>query len=69
MYWRKIEKIIRTVHVKNEVLHRLNEEVNIKCTMKRKKDNWVGHILRRNYLLRHVVEGKIGEKIEMMGGE
>jgi hypothetical protein len=53
--------------VNNEVLHRLNEEV--KYTMKRKKDNWVGHILRRNYLQRHVVEGKIGEKIEVTGGE
>jgi len=27
-------------------------------TIKRIKDNWVGHILRRNCLLKHVTEGQ-----------
>jgi hypothetical protein len=27
--------------------------------MKKKKTNWFGHILRRNYLLKHVIERKI----------
>jgi hypothetical protein len=30
--------------------------------MKRKKANWIGHILGKNYLLRHCVEGEMGGK-------
>jgi len=33
--------------------------------IKRKKANWIGHILRGNWLLKHVIEGKIkGRKDE-----
>jgi ribosomal 50S subunit-associated protein YjgA (DUF615 family) len=42
-----------------EVLHRVKEERNILHTIKRRKANWIGHILRRNRLLKHVIEGKI----------
>jgi hypothetical protein len=42
-----------------EVLHRVKEDGNIH-TMKRTEVNWIGHILRRNCLLKHVIEGKIG---------
>jgi len=31
------------------------------------KDNWFGHILRRNYLLKHVTAGKIEGKKEVTG--
>jgi hypothetical protein len=34
-------------------------------TIKQKKANWIGHILRRNCLLKHTTEGKI----EGMGKE
>jgi len=34
---------------------------------KGKKSNWIGHILRKNCLLRHVTEGKIEGRIEVMG--
>jgi hypothetical protein len=45
--------------VKNEeVLHRAKEERNIPHTIKRRKANWIGHILRRNFLIKHVIEGK-----------
>jgi hypothetical protein len=27
--------------------------------IKRRKANWIGHSLRRNYLLKHIMEGKI----------
>jgi hypothetical protein len=27
--------------------------------IKRRKANWIGHILRRNCLLKHVIEGKL----------
>jgi hypothetical protein len=42
-----------------EVLHRENEERNILQTIKRRKANWIGHILRRKCPLKQVVEGKI----------
>jgi hypothetical protein len=29
------------------------------CPIKRRKVNWIGHILRRNCILKHVIEGKI----------
>jgi hypothetical protein len=36
-------------------------------TTKRRKANWIGHILRRNCLLKHVIEGKLEGRIEMTG--
>jgi hypothetical protein len=32
-----------------------------------RKANWIGHILRRNCLLKHVIEGKLEGRIEMTG--
>jgi hypothetical protein len=45
----------------------VNEERNIVHTIKRSKANWIGHILRRNCLLKHVIEGKLEGRIEMTG--
>jgi hypothetical protein len=46
--------------VRNEaVLHRVEKECNILYTVKRRKANWIGHILRRNCRLKHVTEGRI----------
>jgi hypothetical protein len=57
--WRRMEKISWTDHVRNEeVLHRVKEERYILHTIKRIKANWIDHILRRNCLLKHVIEGK-----------
>jgi hypothetical protein len=50
-----------------EVLHRVKEERNILHTIKRRKANWIGHILLRNCLLIHVIERKLEGRIEMMG--
>jgi hypothetical protein len=50
-----------------EALHRVQEERNILHTVKRRKANWIGHILRRNCLLKHVFEGKIEGRIEVTG--
>jgi hypothetical protein len=50
-----------------EVLHRVKEERNILNTIKRRKANWIGHILRRNCLLKHVIGGKLEGKTEMTG--
>jgi hypothetical protein len=46
-----------------EVLRRVKEERNIVHTIKRRKANWIGHILRRNYLLKHVIEGMLKGRI------
>jgi hypothetical protein len=62
--WRRAE-INWTDHVRNEVLHRAKEEWNILHTMKRRKANWIGHILRRNCLLKDVSEGNIEKRIEV----
>jgi hypothetical protein len=63
-----MEKISWTDRVINEeVLHRVKEERNILHTIKRRKVNWIGHILRRYCLLKHVIEGKLEERIEMTG--
>ena len=51
-----------------EVIERVKEERrNILQKMKRRKANWIGHILRRNCLLKHVIEGKIDGRIEVTG--
>ena len=47
-------------HVSNEkVLHRVKEERNILYKIKRRKANWIGHILPRNCFLKHFVEEKV----------
>jgi hypothetical protein len=49
-----------TDRVRDEaVLHRVKEGRNILHTIERRKADWIGHILRRNCLLKHVFEGKI----------
>jgi hypothetical protein len=63
-----MEKISWTDRVRNEeVLHRVKEERNILHTIHRRKANLIGHILRRNCLLKHVIEGKVEGRIEMTG--
>ena len=50
-------------HVRNEeVLLRVNEQRNILHEIRKQKANWIGRILRRNCLLKQVIEGKIKEK-------
>jgi hypothetical protein len=57
-----------TDRVKNEEeLHRVKEEKGILHTKQRKKTIWIGHILRRNCRLKHVIVGSIEEKIEVTG--
>ena len=42
-----------------EVLLRFNEQRNILYEIRKRKANWIGHVLRRNCLLKQVIEGKI----------
>jgi hypothetical protein len=53
--------------VRNEVLRRVKEQKNILHGISERNPNWIGHILRRNCLLRQVIEGKIKGGIEMTG--
>jgi hypothetical protein len=64
-FWRRIEKNSWTDRVRNEVLQRVKEEMNILHTIRRRKVNWIGLILRRNCLLKHVIEGEIDERIDV----
>jgi hypothetical protein len=52
---------------KNEVLFRVKEQRKILHEISKWKSNWIGHILRRNCLLRQVTEGKIKGGIEVTG--
>jgi hypothetical protein len=53
-----MEKNSRTNRVKRGVTHRVNEERKFLHAIKRRKVNWIGHILSRNCLMRKVIEGK-----------
>ena len=46
---------------------RTEQERNIVHTTIRRKANWIGHILRRNCLLKHIIEVKTEGKIEVTG--
>ena len=48
-----------------EELHRVKEERNIQHTIKRRKTNLIGHILRRNYFLKHVTKGRKEGRIKV----
>ena len=50
-----------------EVLLRVKEKRNILHEIRKRKANWIGHILRRNCLLQRVIEGKIKGGIEVKG--
>ena len=54
--------------MRNEkVLYRVKEKSNIIHTIKDRKANWIGHILSRNCLLKHIIEGKIEGGLEVKG--
>ena len=50
-----------------EILHSVKEDRNILHTAKRKKAYWIGHILCRSCLLKHVIEGKMEGRIVVEG--
>ena len=47
------------------MLLRVNEQRNILHEIRKRKANWTGHILRRNCLLKQVIEEKIKGQIEV----
>ena len=55
--WRRMEKISWTDHVrKEEVLLRVNEQRNILHEIRKRKVNWIGHILPGNCPLKQVID-------------
>jgi hypothetical protein len=63
-----VEKISWTEHVKHEeVLLRVKEQRNNLHEISKRKANWISHILRRNCLLRQIIEGNIKGGIEVTG--
>jgi hypothetical protein len=63
--WKK--KFNWTDRERNKVLHRVKMERNMIQTIKRKKTNWICHILCINCLLKYVIEGTLEGKIEVKG--
>ena len=43
----------------------VNGQRNILHEIRKRKPNWIGHILRRNCLLKQVIEGKIKGEMDV----
>jgi hypothetical protein len=62
-----METISWTDRVRNEeVLQRVQEEMNCLQTIKKRKPNWFDHVWRRNCLRNHFVEENIEERLEVI---
>ena len=48
-----------------DLLLRVNEQRNILHEIRKRKANWIGHILRRNCLPKQVIEGNIKGEMEL----
>ena len=61
-YCKRNEKVIRSEKVTNEeILERTGEKRTLINNIICRKANWIGHILRRNCLLRDVIKGQMSE--------
>ena len=47
-----------------EVIRKISKERNTVHAVNRRQDNWFGHFLRRNCLVKDLIEGKIEGKRE-----
>jgi hypothetical protein len=64
--WRSMDKMSWTDRVRNEVLQRVKVvRDNPTSYKKRRKTNWIGDILRRKCLPKHVTEGKTEGSLEV----
>ena len=48
-----------------DVLLRVNEQMKILHEIRKRKANWIDHILRRNCILKQAIEGKIKGETEV----
>ena len=53
--------------MRNGVPHRVNEDRKFLRAIRRRKVNWIGHILRRNSILKDDIVGKIAGRIDGTG--
>ncbi|KAJ4451580.1 hypothetical protein ANN_03049 [Periplaneta americana] len=61
--WRRMERAKWTERIRNEaVLERVGEERIIRKLIRKRKRNWLGHSLRRNCLLKDVLEGMVNRR-------
>ena len=61
--WRRMEKISWVYKTSNEeVLKRVNEIKTMLDTVRKRKHIWLGHVLKRESLLRDIIEGRMKEK-------
>jgi len=66
MCWGTTDKISWTDVVKNEdVQYRIEQERNALHTRKDRKPAGISQLFRRNFLLNHIIEGKLQGKIEV----
>ena len=60
--WRRMEKIKWPEKVTNEqVLEHIGEKRTLLNNILRRKADWIGHIVRRNYLLKDAIEQEMTE--------
>jgi hypothetical protein len=57
MWFSRKMKFCRTDRVRDEVLQRGTEKRNILHKIKRRKADWIGHVLGTNCILKHIIEG------------
>ena len=50
------------------MLHRVKKERDILRAINRRRANWIAHMLRRNCLLKHVIEEKTEEEVTRRKG-
>ena len=55
------------MYISDHILRRVKEQRNILHEIRKRKANWIGHILRRNCFLQRAIEGKIQRGIEVKG--
>ena len=49
------------------MLHRVRLERKVLQTIERRRTNWISHILRRNCLLEHIIEGRVERRTAVTG--
>jgi len=62
--WRRAERIIRTDNVRSDDVFQRDKK-----RRRRRKGSWVGQIFRRNCLPKHVIERKLGGRVELKENE
>ena len=54
-----------SIYYINQRYYWVNEQSNILHEIRKRKANWIGHIIRRNCLLKQVIEGKVKGEMEV----